>query len=161
MFSLTPLRKNATARRFLCPETSWTHINSLISCIELIHYFYLCCWSRKFFILGELFLSPGGERMNDPIWGVIDKAIKYFFSHQRMGYGFLHRWRSYITTTRYYYYYNQMSSDFTSSTFQRLTSITFCKDNKTQLVGLFSSMAFPDLESWLGARMRWENLLLV
>lgn len=55
--------------------------------------------------------------------------------------------KSYIILIIYYYYYYQMCSDFTSGTFQKLISVTFCEANKAQLVELYSSTVFPDLEA--------------
>lgn len=52
-----------------------------------------------------------------------------------------------ILISYYYYYYYQVCSDFTSGTFQRLISVTFCKAKKAQLVELYSSTVFPDLEA--------------
>lgn len=52
-----------------------------------------------------------------------------------------------ILISYYYYYYHQVCSDFTSGTFQRLISVAFCKAKKAQLVELYSSTAFPDLEA--------------
>lgn len=164
LFRPFPLRRNATARRFLYAESYWTQqLSNFLYVINTLFLFIISI-PKALFSWGTV-PFPWGREGERPHWGDRRQWIFFFlifFSSPGDAIGlFSQMKKSYIIIIRYYNYYNQRSSDFTSSTFWRLMSITFCKDNNTQLVELLNSMAFLDLEGCLGARILWEKLLLV
>lgn len=162
LFRPFPLRRNATARRFLYAESYWTQLSNFLYVINTLFLFIISI--PKALLSWGTVPFPWGREGERPHWGDRRQLIFFYFFFSSPGDGiglFSQMKKIYIIIIRYYNYYNQRSSDFTSSTFWRLTSITFCKDNNTQLVELLNSMAFLDLEAWLGARILWEKLLLV